>query len=428
MTINRREFLKKTVWAAAAPLILPASALGRNGSVAPGNKITVGFIGVGWMGTTNLQNFLNRDEVQVVAVCDVDGKHVSEAQQLVNGHYGNSDCRACVDFREITQRPDIDAVVISTPDHWHTIQAVDACVHGKDVYVEKPLTLTIDEGRVLVDAARRYGRVVQTGTQQRSMSQFRYASELVRNGRLGKVHTVHVEIPPNSRECEPTWTPQAVPPHLHYDLWLGPSEWAPYHPQRCHYSFRFNFDYSGGQVTNWGAHFIDIAQWALGMDNSGPVEISGKGEFPVSGLFNTATKVHYECLYENGTRLICTTITEEGRNPNIRFIGTEGSVYVTRDVIVSEPESLIREVIGPEEVRLEQSSDHAQNFLDCMRTRRRPIADVEVGHRTVSVCHLGNIAMLLDRKIQWDPAREVFVNDPDAERLKSRPRRAPWRV
>lgn len=428
MQIDRREFLKKAALAAAAPLIVPASALGRGGAVAPSNRLVFGHIGVGWMGTTNLQNFLSRDDVQVVAVCDTDRNHLEEARTLVNRHYGNSDCRAYGDFREITRRSDIDAVVISTPDHWHTIQALDACSHGKDAYVEKPLTLTIDEGRVLVDTVRRYGRVLQTGTQQRSMDLFRHAAELVRNGRLGKIHTVHVEIPPNSRECEPTWSPQPVPPELDYDMWLGPAEWAPYHSQRIHYSFRFNFDYAGGQVTNWGAHFIDIAQWGLGMDNSGPVEVSGKGEFPKTGLFNTATKVHFECLYAGGARLICTTIKDETRQPSVRFEGTEGWVYATRDGIVSGPDSLVREVIGPDEIRLERSPDHAQNFVDCIRSRRRPVADVEIGHRSATVCHLGNIAMRLGRKLRWDPAREEFIGDADANRMKSRPRRAPWRV
>ncbi len=427
MTLSRRDFLKRAALT-AAPLILPSSVLGRAGKIAPSNRIVIGCIGIGQIGGVNLRSFLGRDEVQLVAVCDVDREHLETARLAVNEHYANGDCRAYGDFRQITQDPGIDAVIVSTPDHWHTIPAIDACVHGKDAYVEKPLTLTIEEGRVLLDVARRYGRVVQTGTQQRSTSQFRYASELVQNGRLGKIHTVRVGIPPNSRECEATWSPQPVPATLDYDMWLGPSEQAPYHLQRCHYSFRFIDDYAGGQVTNWGAHFIDIAQWGLGMDSSGPVEVFGKGEYPRTGLFNNATKVHFECLYDNGVRLICTTLKEGEGSPYTKFEGENGWVHVTREEITSAPESIIREKIGPNETHLITSNDHAQNFLDCIRSRERPVADVEVGHRTATVCHLGNIAMRLDRRVRWNPLREEFVNDPEAERLKSRPRRAPWRV
>jgi len=428
--ISRRQFLKG---GAAASVIVPtgsmcsrvvsASVLGADGFSAPSNRITMGSIGVGGMGTNNLKGFLNKDGVQIVAVCDVDKSHRDAAKQIVDEHYGNTDCASYNDFREVTRRDDIDAVVIAPPDHWHVVPAIDAAKHGKDAYVEKPLTLTIEEGRALSNAVTRYGRVLQTGSQQRSDSRFRRACELVRNGRIGRVHTVRVEIPGNNRKCEPTWTPEPVPAGFDYDFWLGQAPRAPYHPQRCHYQFRFILDYSGGQVTNWGAHFLDIAQWGLGMDDSGPVEITGSGEFPTSGLFTTATKVDFECTYANGVRLVCTT----GKT-GTRFEGTDGWVFVNRSTLDTEPTWLENETIGPGEIHLYKSSDHRQNFLDCVRTRRRPIADVEIGHRSATVCHLGNIAMLLGRKLRWDPTVERFIDDPEADQMIGRTMRTPWHL
>jgi predicted dehydrogenase len=412
--------------AAAVPAIIPAAASGRNGSVAPSNRIVMGCIGVGGMGTNDLRGFMGKPEVRIVAVCDVDKGHREDAKRIVDKGYSNSDCAAYNDFREITRRDDIDAVCIATPDHWHAISAVDAVKHGKDAYVEKPLTLTIREGRILSDAVRRYCRVVQTGSQQRSDQRFRQACELVRNGRLGKIHTINVQIPANNKTCDPTWSPQPIPDGFDYDFWLGQAPWEPYHPQRCHYEFRFLLDYSGGQVTNWGAHYLDIAQWALGMDNSGPVEVSGKGEFPTSGLFTTATNVHFECVYAGGVRLICTTRHDGVGDGTIKFEGTGGRLEVNRNGITSDPPSILRDPIGPQEIHLYESRDHQQNFLDCIRTRTRPIADVEIGHRSATVCHLGNIAMLLGRNLHWDPRSERFINDEEADRMTTRAMRGPW--
>ena len=423
--ISRRQFLKKaagvTAGAVAFPYIVPSSALGKAGKVAPSNRIVMGAIGTGLQGVSDMRGFLGIGEVQVVAVCDVDKAHREQAKQIVDQAYGNKDCTAYNDFREVTRRSDIDAVVIATPDHWHVLPAIDAAKHGQDLYVEKPLTLTIKEGRVLSDVVRRYGRILQTGSQQRSDRNFRLVCELVRNGRLGKLHTVRVTIPGNNRTAGPTWTPQPVPDGFDYDFWLGPAPWQPYHEQRCHYQFRFILDYSGGQVTNWGAHYLDIAQWGLGMDDSGPVEITGHGEFPTSGLFTTATKVDFRCTYADGVELTCMT-----GGQGLRFEGSDGWIFVNREILKTEPASLLQERIGSDEIRLYESRDHIQNFLDCIRTRKKPVADVEIGHRSATLCHLGNIAMLRDCTLKWDPEREEFIDDDAANRMRSRPMRSPW--
>ncbi len=425
--ISRRQFLKRaagvTAGAVVFPHIVPSSALGKAGKVAPSDRIAMGAIGTGLQGVSDMRGFLGIDEVQVVAVCDVDRAHREQAKQIVDQAYGNKDCSAYNDFREVTRRSDIDAVLIAAPDHWHVLPAIDAAKHGQDLYVEKPLTLTIEEGRVLSNAVRRYGRVLQTGTQQRSGRNFRFVCELVRNGRLGKLHTVHVTIPGNNRTTGPTWTPQSVPEGFDYDFWLGPAPWEPYHEQRCHYQFRFILDYSGGQVTNWGAHYLDIAQWGLGMDDSGPVEIVGEGQFPKTGLFTTATKVHFEAKYANGVKLICET-----GGSNTKFEGTDGWVDVSRGGLKTGPESLKETTIGPNEIHLYESKDHKQNFLDCIKTRKDPITNAEIGHRTSTLCHLGNIAMLLGRKLKWDPKNERFTNDSAANSMVARAMRAPWRL
>jgi predicted dehydrogenase len=418
--LSRRQFLKGSAMAAGAalawPTIVPSSVFAAE---APSNRVTIGAIGVGEMGKINMQAFQASSGSQVLALCDVDAGHLEEARQLIG-----LDKKACHrDFRELLQRDDIDAIVNSTPDHWHVPISMAAVRAGKDVYCEKPLTLTIAEGRALVDEVKRYGAILQTGSHQRSSAHFRFACELVRNGRIGKVHTVLVTIPSNNRTCEPTWTPEPVPEGFDYDLWLGPAPWEPYHHQRCHYQFRFIFDYGGGQMTNWGAHHIDIAQWGLGTDDTGPVEIAGEGEFPETGLFTTAKKVKCQAVYAGGVKLVCRT-----GGSNIRFIGSEGWVDVSREGLVCGPEQLKQEIIKPDEIHLYNSSDHVQNFLDCVKSRKEPIAPAEVGHRTATICHLANIAMLLQRKLKWDPAKESFVGDDVANRMLGRSSRSPWRL
>ena len=418
-TVTRREFLRGSVVTAAAfavPTIVPSSVFGAN---APSNRITIGSIGLGGMGTGNMKGFKGKSGSQVVALCDVDAGHLEKARQTA----GLEEKSTYNDFRDLLARDDVDAVVVATPDHWHVPASIAAVKAGKDVYCEKPLTLTIGGGRALADAVRRYGRVLQTGSQQRSGSEFRNACELVRNGRIGKLHTIKVGIPGNNRKCPPTWEAQPVPEGFDYDMWLGPAPWEPYIEQRCHYQFRFVLDYSGGQMTNWGAHYLDIAQWGNDADDTGPIEIEGKGDFPESGLFTTAKKSDIEYTYANGVKLLLKT-----GGGNTRFEGSDGWVFVTRGKIDAEPKSLLKEKIGPNEIHLYNSRDHKQNFLDCIKSRKDPIASAETGHRSSTVCHLGNIAMLLGRKVKWDPKKERFINDREADSMIARSMRAPWRL
>jgi predicted dehydrogenase len=418
-TVTRRDFLKGSAFVAGAaialPTIVPSSVFGAD---APSNRITMGCIGTGGQGTSDMKGFKGKNDCEIVALCDVDADHTKKAAATAG-----LDVKSCYgDFRELLARSDIDAVLVATPDHWHVLASIAAVRAGKDVYCEKPLTLTIAEGRSLVEEVKRYGRVFQTGSQQRSGSEFRKACELVVNERIGKLHTMRVGISGNNRTCEPTWTPEPVPEGFDYDMWLGPAPWEPYHTQRCHYQFRFILEYSGGQMTNWGAHHLDIAQWGNQSDDTGPVEIRGKGEFPKTGLFTTALNAEVEYTYASGVKMFLS------RGGGTRFEGTEGWIYVNRGKLETEPKSLLTSVIGPDEIHLYESNDHKQNFLDCIKSRKDPICTAEIGHRSSTVCHLGNIAMLLDRPLKWDPQKEQFIGDDEANRMTWRPRRAPWRL
>ncbi len=419
--LTRRAFLRSSAGIAGAaiafPAIVPSSVFGAD---APSERINMGCIGLGGQGSGNMRGFKGKRGCQIVAVCDVDAGHRESARKSAG-----IDVKSCYnDFRDLLARDDIDAVSVATPDHWHIPVSIAAIRSGRDVYCEKPLTLTIAEGRVLSNEAKRYGRVFQTGSQQRSSDNFRHACELVRNGRIGELKTVKVGIPGNNKKCEPTWKPEPVPAGFDYDMWLGPAMWEPYHTQRCHYQFRFLLDYSGGQVTNWGAHHLDIAQWGIGADDTGPIEMLGKGEFPKTGLFTTATKVFFECTYANGVKLTC----ETGGFGGTRFEGTKGWVQVSRGGMTCEPDSLKTSVIGPDEIHLYASRDHKQNFVDCIRSRKDTICTAEIGHRSATVCHLGNIAMLLNRPLKWDPVAERFEGDSEANRMLWRPRRSRGRL
>ena len=445
--LSRRDFLKTSAAAGAAfamPAIVPSSVLG---AAAPSNRITIGCVGMGGQGTWNMNGFLHKPHAQVLAVCDVNKgsddydklyqfPHSTAgrepARQMVERYYGQQKpsgtykgCSSYADFRDLLARDDIDAVVVCTPDHWHVPISLAAVRAGKDVYCEKPLSLTIAEGRDLPDAVKRFGRVLQVGSMQRSSSNFRFACELVRNGRIGKLHTIRVEIPPNNCFCDPVWQVMPMPKGLDYDMWLGPAAWAPYTRKRCHYRFRFILDYSGGQITNFGAHMFDIAQWGNGSDDTGPVEIKDLGsEFPKTGLFTTATKVDVEYTYANGVKMFCTTSDDSG----VRFEGSEGWILVGRGRLQAHPASILESKIGPNEIHLYESTDHKKNFLDCVKSRRQPVASAEIGHRSATVCHLGNIAMQLGAKLNWDPIKERFVNNEAANRMLAQTMRSPWRL
>jgi len=431
---NRRHFLKFTarafVGALVFPHIIPASALGKNNTVAPSNRITMGFIGVGGMGTGNLKGFLEKSDAQVVAVCDVDTDHRNRARDLVNEKYGTQDCDTYNDMRDLLVRDDIDAVCIALPDQWHALAAVWACRAGKAIYAEKPLAYTISEGRAIVDAVHKYGVVWQTGSQQRSERNFRFACELVRNGRIGKVHTVRVGLPYGNSIRKDETKPTPVPESFDYDMWLGPAPWQPYCPARCHWNFRWISDYSGGQLTDWAGHHIDIAQWGMNTEHTAPVEIEGKAEFPKAedGLFDTAEGYRFVCKYKEGFTMIVSDQRQHPRGMGALFEGEDGWVYVRRGEIDAHPKSLLRSVIEPGEVHLYESDDHRQNLLDCIKTRQRTVAPVDVAHHSIMVAHLGLVAMKLGRKVMWNPQTERFIDDPAADRMLSRPMRSPWHL
>ena len=426
--MDRRSFLRGVVAAGAlgvAPTFVPSRVLGRDGAVAPGEKITVGFIGTGSHGTNyNLRAYLGQPDAQVLAVCDVDRKRMASAKAIVDGKYGNTDCATTTDFRDILARRDIDAVMISTPDHWHVLMSVMAIKAGKDVQCEKP-TLTIDEGKILVKTVRRYGCVFQTSTEDRSRRVYHRLAELVRNGRIGKLQRIEVILPQ-----QPTFpgnaTPQPVPPELDYDMWLGPAPYAPYTKDRVHFNFRWIWDYSGGIICDWGTHLFDTAQWANDSERSGPVEVEGSGTFWQNGLYDTVKDYNVTFRYAGGVVMTCTPGT-----PGIRFIGTDGWVGNRgwlAPLEASRPE-ILNSIIGPNELKLytNLAGEH-RDFLDCVKTRKDPYFPVDIGHRVSTVCHLANIAIKLGRKLKWDPQMEIFPDDDQANRLLSRSMRSPWKL
>ncbi len=456
--LTRRTFLQRTAGVAAAaccaPAIVPSSVFGAS---APSNRINVGMIGMGNQSTVDLPNFLANDGAQMLAVCDVNtGSHGyrhpeqflgrKPGQDKVNAFYaektGNSSYKGCDaynDFREVIGRSDIDAVVIIVPDHWHAIMTAAAAKAGKDIYCEKPLSLTVREGQEMVKVVRQHNRVLQTGSMYRSSPNARFGCELVRNGRIGRLKRILTEVAENNFQGPgPGWKPMPVPEGFDYETWLGPAPSAPYHEDRCFYRFRFIRDYSGGQTTNFGCHSNGLAQWGNGTDNTGPIEFENLGaEWPVPGdLFTTATKVAFRALYANGVELICKTTK---RGFATRFEGTDGWIEFDYKKLAASDPAILASKIGPDEIHLAVSNpnrekghtdhmglDHAANFIDCVKSRQDPVESVECGHRVASLCHLGNIAMKLDRKIHWDPDKEEIVGDDEAAQMLSRPMRAPW--
>jgi predicted dehydrogenase len=414
---DRRDFLRQAL-ATGAGLGLLHPALVANANAAPNEKIRIGCIGVGNQGKGNLGAHLN----STVAVCEVDSTRLGEAKARVEKATGKT-CAAYSDYRKLLDNKDVDAVVITTPDHWHALIAVDACLAGKDVYCEKPLTLTVVEGRALVKAARKMKSVVQCGSQQRSDTKFRQACEYVRSGRLGKIQKVIVGIP--GVNFSGPAVPDGEPPaELDYDFWLGPAPKRPYNVKRVHYNFRFFWDYSGGQMTNWGAHHLDIAQWGLGMDESGPVSIEGKATYHKDNWYEVPQSCEITYRYANG---VVMTLSMSGRG-GTTFIGEKGEIYVTRGKIEATPAGILKEPLTEQDTHLYVSQSHHGNWLECIRSRKAPICEAEIGHRSATVCHLGNIAIRSGRKITWDPVKEEIVDDKEAAAMVSRPYRAPWKL
>lgn len=431
VTVNRRTFLKSAAAAAVLPTIIPASAMGRDGAVAPSERIVMASIGTGGQGTHDTRALFSMPDVQYVAVCDVDKQHCTAAANMVNEYYATrsadgtySGCKEYHDFREVLARDDIDAVMIATPDHWHAVISVAAAKAGKDIYCEKPLANSIPEGRAVVDAVRRYKRVFQTGSHERSRDNARYAAELIRNGRIGKLHTIRVQMPMDHFDnYGVTHPPMPVPEGFDYDFWLGPARQAPYTEKRCHFYFRYILDYSGGEMTDRGAHIIDLGQLGNNTDHTTPISVEGQGVFPKEGLFNTAYGYDFSFEYANGVRLIGDSSTPRG----LRFEGDEGWIFihVHGGNLEAEPASLLQEVIAPNEIHLGRSRGHHYDFVECVKSRGETKAPVEVGHHTATMCHMANIAMLLGKKLKWDPATERFDDDA-ANRMMQPSMRAPW--
>jgi predicted dehydrogenase len=433
--ITRRHFVQG---AAATTLTLPALApvwasVADPKATPPSERITLGFIGVGTMNRGHLGHFLGAGDVQVVAVCDVDTHRHEDAQKMVEKRYADKQksgqykgCAAYDDFRQLLARKDIDAVVIATPDHWHAIPVLEACKAGMDIYCEKPLSLTIREAKAMRDAVRKYARVFQTGSQQRSSKEFRLACELVRSGRIGKLKTVYVNVGGPSRWCD--LPEETMEPGLAWDRWLGPAAKRPYNsvlsPRGVHKHFpawRNYREYSGGMMTDWGAHHFDIAQWALGMDDSGPIEIIPPDD--------PKAQKGLKYIYANGVVVLHTDKDESSKAvKGLTFAGSDGKVMVDRGYLASEPADIIKQPPGAHDVRLYQSPGHQRDWLECIRSRRRPLCDVEIGARSVTVCHLGNLAYWNHRKLRWDPQHWQFLDDTEANLWLDRERRDPWQL
>ncbi len=402
--------------------------MGKGGGVAASNRITLGCIGVGKQGTSLEQVFLNEQGAEVVAVCDVDSLKLQRGRNIAEKYYARQKpagvykgCVAYKDFRDLLARDDIDGVVVATPDHWHAIIAIQAARAGKDIYCEKPISQTVAEAREMVKVVKSYGRIFQAGSMQRSDSRFRFVCELVRNGYIGEVKTITAGMSGPPVECD--LPAEAVPDYLDWDMWLGPAPKRPYnevlspHISKDHFPlWRIYRDFGGGYTTDWGAHHFDIAQWALGMDKSGPVEI-----YPPDGKNEIIFK------YANGT-ILTRQEPKEWKDYTVTFAGTEGKIVVHREFLNTWPASLMDVKLGPNDIRLYKSNNHYANWLDCIRTRSKPICDVETGCQTTIVCHIGNIAYELNRPLKWDPEKVRFIDDPQADCLLSRSMRSPWHL
>jgi predicted dehydrogenase len=423
--VSRRRFLQG-IAAAATPVIVSPAVLGAGKTTPPSERVTVGIIGIGKMaGDYHLPSLLGLADVQVVAVCEVDTTRRLHGKQVVEKHYSKQrpykGCAVYNDFRELIARKDVDAVCIATPEHWHAIPAIEACKAGKDVYCEKPLTLTIREAKLSIDAVRKHGRVFQTGSQQRSnmFGQFREAAEIIRSGRLGQIKTVTVGVGGPSKWCDLPEEP--MEPGLDWNLWLGAAPQRPYNsilsPRKVHNHFpawRSYREYAGGSHADMGAHYYDIVQWALGMDHSGPVEIIPPAD-PKAGM-------GCKYIYANGVEMT------HGGPDGCFFTGTRGTLYITRGKLVSEPAGIVKEPLGKNDVHLFRSPGHHRNWVDCIRSRKKPVADVEIGARSVTVVHLGNLAYWHGRRLRWDPQTWQFVGDDEANTWLDRERRDPWQL
>ncbi len=415
---SRRTVLKgglATIISSSAPLFLSSRVLGRAGNIGPNSRINVGIVGNGLISAGHRGFSLTQPATQVIGLCDVNRNALDQA--MAEAKAKGTTCEAYSDYRELCVRPDLDAVFVTTPDHWHAAISIEAMRNGKDVYVEKPMTLTIEEGKAMRAARERYSRVLQVGSQQRSDTAFRKAAELVRNGYIGKVHTIVCmlgEFPPATQ-----FAAEAVPDTIDYDRWLGPAPWEAYNEQRIKGNYgggwRMFWEYGSRKNGDWGAHHFDIVQWALGKDESGPELFVPKGHEGEPNQFHS---------YKDGPKVIR---DGDGKKAMIRFIGETGEVRVGRGgQFETEPAALKDVVLKSSDVRLYDSKDHRGDWLNSIKTRQQPICHVGIGHRTATICHLSGIAERLGRPVRWDPVTEQILDDPAATRMMDRPRRAPY--
>lgn len=436
MKSTRRKFLQTSGTAAAAaiaaPYYVPASALGLT-RAAPSDRIVMGAIGVGGQGQGIMNAFMGFDEVQMVAVCDVEQKRLKAVKERVDQKYGNQDCKAYGDFRELVAREDIDAVTVTTPDHWHALCSAAAANAGKHVYCEKPLANSIGEGRAIADAVKKNNVKLQCGSHERSGENARFAAELVRNGRIGKLHTIRINLPDddghhqNAKNLKTIPPPQPIPEGFDYDFWLGHTPKVPYTPARCHFMWRFILAYGGGEMTDRGAHVIDLAQLAAGFDDTGPVEIEAKGVQTPGSLYDTFWDYQFTNKYANGVTMI-----GQAKGPRgLRLEGDDGWIFIHvhgQALEASDPKLLEDRDTKDFEIQLGRSPGHQRDLIEAIKTGRDPVATAEIGHRTASVCHLNNIAMRLGRKLKWDPKKEQFEDDSEANALVTPVMRAPWKL
>jgi predicted dehydrogenase len=427
---SRRDFVKRSAALVAGtfvlPQIIPSSVLGMGKNIAPSDRIVIGCIGVGSQGTSNLNDFLNlKGPLQFVAVCDVDSSHLTRAREIINLANKNSDCRTYVDYREFLEKEKLDAVSIALPDHWHGIIYSAAANKKINVYGEKPICRTIKDGQAIVNNVKKNNIIWQTGSWQRSLPNFHRGAELAINGRVGKIKYIEVGLPDGGRGIG-TPPVMQVPAELNWEMWLGPALKVPYRGV-SHWDWRWILDYSGGQLTDWAGHHIDIANWGAGLEHTGPVEISGAGVYPVDGIFNVPVEYDFLCKYANGIEMRVANASRLPLGMGTTWHGDLGWVHVDRgDIISASDPKILTEVIGENEIHLYKSDNHWQNFVDCVRSGKQAIAPVGVAYRAISVALLGEIAMTTRQTIKWDPDKEEIIGNPRASRLLSRPYRQPW--
>jgi predicted dehydrogenase len=427
---TRREFVKRTAAVAAGvfviPEIIPSSVLGMGGRTAPSDRVVIGSIGTGSQGMANMKDFLRlKDAVRFVAVCDVDAIRLAKAKETVDAANKSNDCRTYWDFREFLEKEKLDAVSLALPDHWHGIIYTAAISKKLNVYGEKPICRTISDGQTIVAAVKKNNIIWQTGSWQRSQSHFRKGAELAINGRAGKIRNIEVGLPDGNKGIG-TPPVMPVPPELNWERWLGPAPKVEYRGV-SHWDWRWILDYSGGQLTDWAGHHIDIANWGAGLEHTGPVEISGSGIYPPEGIFNVPVEYDLICKYANGIEMRVANASRLKLGMGTTWYGDKGWIHTDRGnrLSASDP-AILDEVIGENEIHLYKSDDHWMNFIECVRSGNQPVAPIGPAYRAISVALLGEIAMTTGEVIRWDPEKEEIVGNPHASRLLSRPYRKPW--